>query len=140
MEVDSEFALGEEINFTEVDTIGSFGIDYEHAAKWKEGPNAQLPFDNPLCYAIEEFTLRIDGKDKGRAVHLCIDGFKVLSIDVLEMIVANEGFDSIGSFVQYFTVKHGDKSGVVNVKGKLVHWTDKVYNPTAKTLEVKSEL
>lgn len=73
--------------------------------------------------AVEDIQIFYDGANDFKPwVYI---GGKQLEKEEVETLSRNDGFDSVEDFFQYFNE---------DFEGKLIHWTDKVYNP--KEIEV----
>ena len=107
--------------------------------RWKPGRKIQFAtgartkyyecFKEGECVSIQEFEVKqmimvssqcAYRKSDDRIYSVLVDG-NMLTIDKVEVLAKNDGFDSIDEFFSWFTQ---DPEGFV---GRLIHWTDLKY-------------
>jgi len=79
-----------------------------------------IPFDEKRITAIQDIVIDIDNGNMVTILSVKIDGNQ-LPYATIKEFVANDGFDSVDDFIQFF------KAYGKHYEGKLIHWTDKRY-------------
>jgi hypothetical protein len=89
------------------------GMDIEPVIS--DNSSSQLQFAPTLkCLGIQTFSIAYFNESE---IEVIVDG-KLLSLNEVETLAVNDGFDNAADFYRYFN--H-------SFKGKLIHWTDLKY-------------
>lgn len=153
--IDGDHQVGDSIEFAHTNDEGEKPFYFEYPDReifdtWsakKTDQGGEIYF--PVCVAIEPIHMRferIKDGDKRKVegvvnqldIMINIGDFYMNDVNLVELIASNEGFNNYVELFDYFVWDAGEDFTVVEKYGKIIHWTDQIYNcSVAETLAMK---